>query len=316
MIAVLGEALIDMIGGKGFDEQKCFYPYVGGCALNAATAAARLGSDVIYIGNVSRDIFGKQIYQHFLDNQVQLDSRLCEVPENTMIGFAQLDDHGAASYVFYSDHTTVTTLSAQTITDVLSDLSAISYLHIGSVSIALESSGSQILTALEAADSLPPIFFDPNVRPTVITDFSSYRSRVLALVKLSSVVKLSDEDLQLIYPDLSVSEAIEAFFSLGISHLILTKGKDGLQWLSRDGIDVSVSAIDNPVVDTVGAGDTVSGAVMTYLEEHHIRPEDPLSEDTVRDILSFAARAAAVTTSRKGADPPRRDEIDMFAHLQ
>jgi fructokinase len=316
MIAVLGEAIIDMIGGTGVDEQSCFYPHVGGCALNAATAAARLGSEVLYIGNISKDMFGKQINQHFVDNAVHLIPQLCEVPENTMIGFAQLNEQGSASYVFYSDNTTVTNLTAQTLSDVLAEVQHVSYMHIGSVSIALESSGVQILAALESAESLPAIFFDPNVRPTVITNFPAFRERVIALAKLSSVIKLSHEDLELIYPELSLSEAIEAFFSLGVVHLILTKGKDGLQWISRDGLDVSIPAIDNPIVDTVGAGDTVSGAVMTYLEEQHISPDDTLSEDTVRTILSFAARAAAVTTSRKGADPPRRDEIDMFAHLQ
>lgn len=309
MIAILGEALIDLIGGTGNDGQPCFYHYAGGCALNAATAAARLDSDVLYIGKLSEDMFGKHMQTYFKENKVKLVQSLCDVPENSMIGFAKLDAEGAASYVFYSEGTTVTKLTAQEIVHVFDDHPEITYLHVGSVSIALEESGQQIVKALAQRGSLPFLFFDPNVRPTVVEDFDSYRKRVLEIVRLSSLVKLSHEDLALIYPDRSIEEGVRSLLDLGTNHVVLTKGKDGLQWCSQSGLDVSVPAVDNTIVDTVGAGDTVSGAILTYLEEHGIGREDVPTEGQVHEALEFAALAAAVTTSRKGANPPKRSEV-------
>ena len=252
MIAILGEALIDLIGGTGNDGQPCFYHYAGGCALNAATAAARLDSDVLYIGKLSSDMFGQQMQSYFENNRVQLLPEFCSVAENSMIGFAKIDATGAASYVFYSDGTTVTTLSADEIKHALASAPQIAYLHVGSVAIALDESGNQILKALTEIEQRPFIFFDPNVRPTVIKNFETYRERVLKIVELSSVVKLSHEDLEMLYPKKTIEEGVQAILDLGAQHVILTKGKDGLQWRSKDGIDVSVPAIDNPIVDSIG----------------------------------------------------------------
>ncbi|HLW22439.1 MAG TPA: PfkB family carbohydrate kinase [Sphaerochaetaceae bacterium] len=316
MIAILGEALIDLIGGKGEDGQDCFYHFAGGCALNAATAAARLGSHVLYIGKLSSDMFGTQMQQYFTDNSVSMVDQFRDVPNNSMIGFAKLDSTGSASYVFYTEGTTVTKLTDEEITQALDAHPQISYLHIGSVSVALDESGEHILRALEKRDDLPFVFFDPNVRPTIIANLDTYRKRVIALVKLSTLVKLSHEDLEMIFPVVSVEEGIQKLLHLGVEHVILTKGKDGLQWRSQSGLDVSIPAIDNPIVDTVGAGDTVSGAVLTYLNEQNIQKGDTVTEAQAQEALRFAALAAAVTTSRKGANPPKRNEVGMFKHLE
>lgn len=310
MIAILGEALIDLIGGVGVNDQPCFYHYNGGCALNAATAASRLDCEVLYIGKLSADMFGKQMQDYFTANNVKMVPELCNVSENSMLGFAKIDKSGAASYVFYSEGTTVTRISAEEILDALKTHPTIEYLHVGSVAVALEESGTEILKALKKlVPHGPAIFFDPNVRPTVIEDFELYRARVLEVVKLSFLVKLSNEDLEFLYPENSLSEAVQSLLDLGAEHVVLTKGKHGLHWRSQSGLDVYVPAVDNPIVDTVGAGDTVSGAILSYLDEHRIGVGDPISPEQAREALVFAAAAAAITTSRKGANPPRRSEI-------
>lgn len=313
MIAILGEALFDLIGGVGSNDQPCFYHYIGGSALNTATAAARLNSDVLFIGKISADMFGKQMQAHFTQNNVQTIPELCNVPENSMLGFLKIDETGSASYVFYTEGTAVTGLRAEDILSALQSHEEITYLHVGSVAVALETSGSEILKALkEISHHGPALFFDPNVRPSVIGDFASYQKRVFEIVRLSFIVKLSDEDLASLYPHSSLPEALEALLELGAEHVVLTKGKEGLNWRSKTGLDVHVPAVDNPIVDTVGAGDTVSGALLTYLEEHSIGRGDPISKEQVKEALVFAAAAAAVTTSRKGANPPKRTEIVLL----
>ncbi len=309
MIGFLGEALIDLIGGISTNGESLFHYYSGGCALNAATAAARLGSEVTYLGKLSQDMFGQQMKNYFLSNNVKVVEKFTDVNENSMIGFAKLDAAGAASYVFYTEGTTINALRSDEIIDAMQSIEHLDYLHVGSVSIALEKSGTQILKALENMKTLPLIFFDPNVRPTVIENFESYHERVLKIAAMASIIKLSHEDLEILFPHLGQEDALKKLFSGNVKIVLLTMGKDGLRWISKNGLDISVAAIDNPIVDTVGAGDTVSGATLTYLSEHRIT--DPLEIDKSRatELMDFAVRCAAVTTSRKGANPPHRNEL-------
>lgn len=309
MIGFLGEALIDFISGVSEKGEPLFHYYSGGCALNAATAASRLNSDVTYIGKLSQDMFGQQMKNYFLSNKVGIVKELTDVKENSMIGFAKLNDQGSASYVFYTQGTTISSLSSDEILQAVHSIKNLDYLHVGSVSLALEQSGTQILTALERMETLPLIFFDPNVRPTVIEDFESYKDRVLRMAFMSSIIKLSHEDLEILFPNLSQSDALKALFKGRVEVILFTMGKDGLRWINKNGLDISIPAIDNPIVDTVGAGDTVSGATLTYLQEHKITNPIEVDEKSAYELMDFAVRCAAVTTSRKGANPPHRSEL-------
>ncbi|NCB02491.1 MAG: carbohydrate kinase [Spirochaetia bacterium] len=310
MIGFLGEALIDLIGGTSEKGESLFHYYSGGCALNAATAASRLGSPVTYIGKLSKDMFGVQMKDYFKKNNVNVIPFLTDVKENSMIGFAKLDKTGAASYVFYTQGTTISTLSSDDILKAIESIDNLDYLHVGSVSIALEQSGNQILKALLEMKNLPLIFFDPNVRPTVIEDFDLYRERVLKVASMSSIIKLSHEDLEFLFPDISQKEALKVLFAGRVQVVLFTMGKDGLRWISENGLDITVPAIDNPIVDTVGAGDTVSGATLTYLSEHGITNPLDVDKEKAYELMDFAVRCAAVTTSRKGANPPFRSEVN------
>ena len=309
MIGILGEALIDFISVKGIDDADCFQSHCGGCALNAATAASRLGSSVLYIGKLSADMFGQQMRQHFIENNVRLNESLCGCAANSMIGFAKLDAHGAASYVFYSEGTTPTVLDAHEIAAVFASEPNLNFLHIGSVALALKQSGEEILKALSSLQNLPFIFLDPNVRPTVIADFAAYRSRLLAVASLSDIIKLSDEDLHFLYPEIPERRAIDDLLSKGAAHVVLTRGKHGMDWYAASGYACAETAIDVPIVDTVGAGDTVSGAILSYLEGKGLKDSSRITLSQAKEALHFASAAAAVTCSRKGCDPPTRSEV-------
>lgn len=310
MVAILGEALIDFVGGTNSEGKSLFYYYNGGSALNTAISSARLENSTLYIGKLSQDMFGKQMQAYFEANKVELVPWLCDAPENSMIGFAKLDAEGSASYVFYTAGTSVTRFSAQEILKVLNSY-PIEYLLTGSVACALEESGSQILEALKAyGPEKFNIILDPNVRPTVIADKKLYLERIYQLVKIAYLVKLSDEDLRYLFPEKSLKEGVASLLELGAQEVVLTKGKDGLEWHNQEGVNVAVAAVDNPIVDTIGAGDTVSGALLSFLKENRIGRGISITAEQAEQALTLAAKAAAVTTSREGANPPYRSEID------
>ncbi len=310
MVAILGEALIDFVGGTNAEGKSLFYYYNGGSSLNTAIASARLENKTLYIGKLSQDMFGKQMQAYFEANGVELVPWLCDAQENSMIGFAKLDAGGSASYVFYTDGTSVTRFSAEEVLRVFNAYK-IEYLLTGSVACALEVSGNHILEALQAyGPEKFNIILDPNVRPTVIADKELYLERIYQLVKLSYLVKLSDEDLLYLFPDKSLKEGVDSLLELGAQEVVLTKGKDGLEWHNREGLNIAVPAVDNPIVDTIGAGDTVSGALLTFLRDNKIGRGVSISGEQAEQALILAAKAAAVTTSREGANPPHRSEIN------
>jgi fructokinase len=309
MVAIMGEALIDFVGGRDDKGKNLFYYYNGGSSLNAAVASARLETPTLYIGKLSQDMFGKQMQAYFEANNVELVPWLCDVKENSTIGFAKLDAGGSASYVFYTDGTSVTQLSADEILKVFNTY-PIEYLLTGSVALALEEAGNHILEALKRfGPDRFNLILDPNVRPTVIVDFEKYQKRIFQLIEVAYLVKLSDEDLLYLFPGKTLDEGVNALLDLGAEEVVLTKGKDGLEWHNKKGLNVAVPAVDNPVVDTIGAGDTVSGAIMTFLKENKIGRGVIITAEQATQALTFAAKAAAVTTSREGANPPHGSEI-------
>ncbi|MDT4763302.1 PfkB family carbohydrate kinase [Sphaerochaeta sp. PS] len=319
MIGVIGEALIDFIGKGKEGSSVTFASYIGGCGLNAATAAARLHAPVGFFGKISADMFGVRMLEHLVDNKVLFDPALCASPLPSMIGFASLDDKGKASYAFYSKNTAATTLDRDMLLTSLSDHSDLKVLHIGSVSLVVEPGCDAILAAVDMLKPAPIIFLDPNVRPTVIEDFAAYRERLQLAIQLSDLIKLSDDDLLLLYPDLGVEEAAKRLSKESGSHIILTRGKEGSTWYSPQKFTVDSPIIDLPVVDTVGAGDTFSGALLSYLDrggffgpdgqEPHL---ENLSKETIASAMRFANAAASINCSRKGCDPPTLDEVEAL----
>lgn len=309
MIGILGEALIDcVVEGEGL----LAYHY-GGCALNCAVAASRLGGNVIYLSPLSKDFFGQKLLSYFKHEEINTVKELTFRFEPTTLAIATLDDKKQAQYSFYTRGTTIESYDAKSILRTVEAHDALRYLHVGSISLALEHSGNEIIQALKKISSSLLILFDPNVRPSVIEDEASYLKRVKEVVSLAHIVKLSDEDLSLLYPKLTLEEAIDLLLSFGgAQHIVLTLGEKGVRWISHNPpFDIHVDAITPAtVVDTIGAGDTISGVILAMLSARFIGPHDIIDEALATEILQYAVKAASITVSRKGADPPHvRDMI-------
>ena len=315
MIGIIGEALIDFIA-EGTGTVVRFDSAVGGCALNAATAAARQGSAVGFVGKISADMFGVRMLEHLVKNQVLFDPTLCNAAEPSLLAFASLDAHGSASYAFYLDGSAPLALGKEELLSVLGEHSDLLAVHIGSLALTLEPSSSAILAALREYEPQPVIFLDPNVRPAVIADPEAFRARMAEAIELASIIKLSDEDLAYLYPDVDIQSQAEELARSQKKHVVLTLGRDGATWYTPAGESVSVPIIDLPVIDTVGAGDTFSGAILTYLHDRGYFGaigEQPalqeLSVAVIEEVLRWASAASAVNCSRKGCDPPTKEEV-------
>lgn len=155
------------------------------------------------------------------------------------------------------------------------------------------------------------MMIDPNIRPGFIRDPDRYRARIWRMIERSDIVKVSDEDLHWLMDDGSLEDRARALLERGPSLVCLTKGVEGVLGLTRN-FEVTVPSQRVTVVDTVGAGDTFNAGVLASLSDAGVLTNDgvrALSEDVVRDALDLGARAAAVTVSRAGANPPTRAEL-------
>ncbi|WP_454684733.1 carbohydrate kinase family protein [Ancylobacter moscoviensis] len=308
-----GEALIDMVP-RDTSEGRAFLPLPGGAVFNTAIAAARLGTPTLFWYGLSTDLFGDQL-RAALD-AAGVDTRLCRpVDRPTTLAFVTLVE-GQARYLFLDENTAGRLLAPDDVPEVPEEVGA---LFLGGISLVGEPVGSamEALAGRVAADGRGRlIMLDPNIRPGFIRDEAAYRARIDRLIRLSHVVKLSDEDLFWLTGPGDLATQARRVQALGPRLVLVTLGARGARAFGRDAqggdIEVSVAAPVVTVADTVGAGDTFNAGFLSALAEAGALAPDRLAAlppATLQAALAFAARAAAVSVTRAGANPPWRNEI-------
>lgn len=306
MIISCGEALIDFLPRKGAGGEAVFQPFVGGSLFNVAIALGRLGAPAGLFTGLSTDFFGAMLTRALHDSGV--DTQFCIVSDRpTTLAFVSLSD-GQARYAFFDEGS-----AGRMLTD--NDLPAlpvaVAALHFGSFSLAEEPCGSAYETLMRNESPLRVISLDPNIRPTLIRNRDGYLARIDRLTEMSDIVKISEDDLAWLAPGASFDDIAAAWLKRGAKVAILTRGAEGARALTRSHA-VAVPGVRVTVADTIGAGDTFSAGVLARLRAEGLLAKDAvarLSERQLADALGFAARAAAVTASRPGADPPWLREL-------
>ena len=289
-IWVVGEALMDLIPVNG--ER---VPMVGGGPANTAKAVARLGYTTQFIGGISSDEFGSAIEKELQRSGVDLSLVLRgDLP--TALAIATIDSNGLAKYDFELDGTTSFAFDSSWLPSGDPDV-----IHIGSVATMLEPGASELLKWAE--EKSVPIVFDPNVRPSIQGDKGLYRAAIERWIGVSTIVKLSEDDLKWLYGD---EDVITKWLSLGPELVIVTRAEKGLSAYANGSV-IEVPAVKVDVVDTVGAGDTIGAVIVEGVLNHG---SHSLRGDLLREVLQRAAKAAAITCSRAGANPPTREELE------
>ena len=297
-IWVCGEVLIDLIPDGGGER----VPHVGGGPANTAKALARLGHDVHFIDGISSDMYGQMSRQELLDDEVNLDLAL-NSDKPTCLAIVSLNESGGASYEFEIDGTATFDFSSSWLPDPSKYKPSV--LHIGTLVTVIQP-GADVLYdwAMQVAE-FAPIVFDPNVRSVVMNDRDKYLAAVERWVAISSVVKVSDDDMAWLYPGQLYADVAQRWINDGAALVVVTRGADGLVGFTADG-SVEVPGVKVDVADTVGAGDTVGAIVVEAMIEEGILN---LTGDTLKAVLNRAAIAAGITCSRKGAQPPYKHEL-------
>jgi fructokinase len=297
-IWVCGEVLIDLIPGA--DGVRV--PHVGGGPANTAKALARLGHDVQFIDGISTDEYGVAARKELVDDEVKLDLALTS-DKPTCLAIVSLDANGGASYEFKIDGTATFDFDLKWLPDPSRYKPQV--LHIGTLVTVIQP-GADVLYdwAMQVAE-FAPIVFDPNIRPSVMGDHDLYEAAVEKWAALSSVIKVSDDDMAWLYPNQKYEDVAQRWLNDGAALVVVTRGSNGIIGFTADGA-VEVDGAKITVADTVGAGDTVGAIIVEAMIEKGILT---LTGDVLKATLHRAAVAAGITCSRKGAQPPYKHEL-------
>lgn len=298
-VLVVGESLLDIV--RGPDGSTTELP--GGSAANVAVALARLGREVRFATSWGDDDRGRILAAWLARDGVALAADPLAV-DHTSTALATLGPDGQATYEF----------------DVGWRLNPIVegpdpvVVHTGSLGAVLQPGAAEVVRLLERLRGAATISYDVNARPGITGTGPELVARVEAVATLSDVVKVSDEDLAALYDDLDPLAGAKRLLALGPAAVVITRGPDGATWLTPNQ-EVDVAAVPVVIADTIAAGDTFCAALLDALWRRELLGADrrdllrDAPRDVIVDVMAQAARAAAVTVGRPGADPPYRSEL-------
>jgi fructokinase len=305
MFVVVGEALVDLVGQRG---GRTFVAHPGGSPANVALGLARLGVPVTLMTRLGHDGLGEMVTEHLRASGVRVSGGPAP-GMSTSLAIATLAA-GIASYDFRIDW----------------DMPALDplpietrCLHTGSLATALPPGNVNVIDLIERERTRGrvTISYDPNVRPALLGDAARARTGIEHLVALSDVVKVSDEDLEWLYPDQPGELLAQHWLGMGPALVVVTRGAMGVYAVSA-GVELHRPAVPIDLVDTVGAGDSFTSGLLEALHRADLIGGSrrgalaAIDESTLVSVADAAALTAAITCSRPGADPPTRAEVDVL----
>jgi fructokinase len=312
MITVVGESLVDVVIRSDRDEVNV---HPGGSPANVAVALSRLGQRTELVTQFGADDYGDLIRAHLETNGVEVvlaGRRRGGTAAPTSRALAHLDTSGGATYEFDLDWDV----------EDLRIADGSSALHVGSLGLALAPGDTQVLRLVDSVSRRGDVIisYDPNVRPSVVATRREAVARTEKVAAQAHVVKMSDEDAAFLFPGASPDQLATRLLNTGTRAtqlLVITAGPRGAIIATRNS-RFSVANVPVTVVDTVGAGDAFTAALLAGLADCRLLSPPALAScvttqlESLRRIVEQAMAAAALTCTRPGADPPTMEELRRF----
>ncbi|MBK5418552.1 carbohydrate kinase family protein [Pseudomonas sp. TH31] len=313
MYLVCGEALFDFFSeddASGLASKVNFKAIAGGSPFNVAVGLRRLGVDAALFAGLSTDYLGRRLQQVLQDEGVRPDY-LVDFAAPTTLAMVAVGANGSPHYSFRGEGCADRQLRLEHLPELGPEVRG---LHIGSFSLVVQPIADTLLALVQRESGKRLISLDPNVRLNPEPNIDLWRKRIAELVELADLIKVSDEDLSLLYPEQDPQRVIEGWLQHRCQLVFLTRGGEGATVFSRAHGSWSVPACSVKIADTVGAGDTFQAALITWLTEQQLDSVDGvqrLSREQIDAMLRFAVQAAALTCSKTGPDLPYRQQLDL-----
>jgi fructokinase len=310
-ITVLGECVADAFTEPASASNELALRVLpGGGPANTAVALARLGTPARFLARLSGDVFGRLFRAHLEVSGVDLSDAVTAAEPSTL-AVAELDAQGQAAFSFHAQNTADWQWTSEELAGV--DLSDTACVHTGSLALVKEPGAVVVEEFLAAAAPRATISIDPNVRPLLVHP-EVYRAGLAHWCGLADILRLSEDDLELLLPGTPPEQACDIWHAAGVRLVVITLGADGAL-ASLDGERVRVPAMATRVVDTVGAGDSFTAGLL-----HHLGARGrlggrltELGADEVAEACRFGTQVAALTCSVAGPNPPWQSQLAQLA---
>ena len=292
-------------------SQTFYKPCPGGSSLNTAVALGRLNHAVGMLTGISNDLFGKQLIAHLEESSVDC-SLVVRSNLDTTLAFVSAESlEGNVEYAFYAKETADRSISVENLPKSLPD--NIEVLEFGSISLVMEPSASSYENLMLRESTKRFISLDPNIRPDFIPDALAFQKRFDNWLDHVDLLKLSNADLEWLYPNSNIDDAVSYILSKKVQAVFLTMGEKGA-WAYTKNHQIFA---ETPVItlrDTVGAGDSFHAGLLHKLatmDRLKFGQLKEIKEPELRTSLYFAMKVAALTCANTGASPPQIDEIQL-----
>ena len=298
-VVALGEILIDMTyAGKSEAGQTLFEQNHGGAPANVLTAVQRLGGRTALIGKVGQDMHGDFLRATLESEKVSTEGLLVDESVFTTLAFVNLDENGDRSFSFARKPGADTCLSKEEVK--LDLIQGTRIFHIGSLSLTDEPAKTASFFALDAAkDAGCIISYDPNYRASLWRSEKEAVEGMRSIVPYVDIIKISDEETQLLTGKADVYEASEVLLSQGVKVVIVTMCKKGAVVRTKDGV-VESPALSVQAVDTTGAGDAFMGGFLWQVAQSH-KSADELTLSDIQTFADFSNKVSGFCVGRRGA---------------
>lgn len=309
IVAVAGEALVDLVPAPVGDYLEVA---PGGSPANVAVGLSRLGVPTRLLARIAEDALGHRIRSHLGDNGVLLDHTVTAT-EQTSLAMVAVGPDGVPTYDFRVRDTADWQWTAAELAGALDG--PVVALHSGSLALTTPPGAAVLRDLIRRAAATATVSYDPNCRPLLMGAPADVLVGVHELLAVADVVKVSSEDLEWLCAGTRPEEVLEDWLARGPAVVAITLGGDGVLAGTPDGVRCRRPGVEVTVIDTVGAGDTFSAALLAGLHRRRLlgataRPAlRAIDAATLDDLLDEAVLAAAITCSRRGADPPTADEL-------
>lgn len=308
MIVVCGEALFDVFATQEAAAGIDLSARQGGSPFNLATGLARLGGKASFFGGLAHDMFGRKLYAALAAEGVDLSAAPRPVAPTALV-MVSVDEKGVPHYAFYGKSTADRMVGLEDLRQVPPEAEAI---HVGSYCMVVEPVATTLRTLVERQRGRSLIVYDPNVRLTIEPRADVWRDALQWMLERSDVLKVSEEDIHALYPALPVEDFVQRALDAGVALAVVTRGEHGVVAATRGLPPMALPAVPVTVADTVGAGDTFQAGLLSWLQRRRYLSRgsvEAITRDALVEALEFAARAAAITCSRRGADLPYLNEV-------
>lgn len=300
-ITTFGEILIDFTcQGMNSEGQNLFAQNPGGAPANVAVAASKLGAHTAFIGKAGNDMHGNYLKSVLEEKAVETRGMILDDSYFTTLAFVNVKENGERSFSFARKPGADTKIQKEEVDIEILDRTQI--FHVGSLSLTDQPARDTTLYAIRyAKEKRSIISYDPNYRASLWRDKETAKSQMRSLIPYTDIMKISDEETELLTGKENPEEAAAILFHEGVKVAVVTLGSNGAYLYCKEG-GVHVPGFVSNAIDTNGAGDSFWGGFLYRISKSGKRPED-FSMEELKEYVRFGNAVASLCVEKKGAIP-------------